>query len=235
EEMIKKHLNIRPEQPKTEAQEVQREALQTAPIAAETKIFPEQKTLPTQQIHTPQTDVMQEQKKEPQKVPETIPEAKLDEEIKKVEEEIEEELDKLEEKPKAKPSKPRARSLQKKTPEEVQETLGKELVLPEDDELFQRVDAFFKNNHIEITAIDVIRKESEIDFIIDLPTNLGAVKYFCKVKSKQKINDGDLSSAYIQGQIKKMPILFLTFGELTTKAKQLLSTEFKTMFVRKID
>ncbi|MBU0461329.1 MAG: hypothetical protein KJ574_01950, partial [Nanoarchaeota archaeon] len=41
EEMIKRLLNIQPEQPKPEVQEVQREALQAAPIAAETKILPE--------------------------------------------------------------------------------------------------------------------------------------------------------------------------------------------------
>ncbi|MBI5397830.1 hypothetical protein HZB03_00035, partial [Candidatus Woesearchaeota archaeon] len=48
-------------------------------------------------------------------------------------------------------------------------------------------------------------------------------------------NDGDLSSAYVQGQIKKLPVLFLTTGELSKKAEDLASREFKSMFIKRIE
>ena len=55
-----------------------------------------------------------------------------------------------------------------------------------------------------------------------------------KAKNKQKISDSDLSLLYVQAQMKKMPVLLLTTGELTKKAQDLLKTEFKTITVKKI-
>ena len=64
---------------------------------------------------------------------------------------------------------------------------------------------------------------------------MGSLSYFCKAKSKKKINDGDLSSFFIQAQMKKMPGLFLTVGELTKKAKDLLDKEFTTVKVKNLE
>jgi hypothetical protein len=91
------------------------------------------------------------------------------------------------------------------------------------------LERYFSKNNIEITEKNIIRKDSEIELVIKVPSNVGSLTYFCKAKGKKRITDGDLSSAFIQGQTKKLPILFLTKGALTKKAQEMLENEFKGM------
>jgi len=88
---------------------------------------------------------------------------------------------------------------------------------------------YFSKNNIEVIEKNIIRRGSEIEFTLQVPSSVGSLTYFCKAKSKKRINDGDLSSALIQGQIKKLPVLFLTKGVLTKKAQEMLKNEFKGM------
>ena len=82
---------------------------------------------------------------------------------------------------------------------------------------------------------EVIRKKSEIDFIIKVPSVVGTLDYYCKAKNKKRVSDGDLSAAFVQGQLKKLPVLMVITGELTKKAQELLNTEFKNgLVVKKI-
>ena len=67
-----------------------------------------------------------------------------------------------------------------------------------------------------------------------MPSAVGSLIYYCKARSKKRISDSDLSSAFVQGQLKKLPVLFLTKGELTKKAKEMLSKEFKSIKIKKI-
>jgi len=98
-----------------------------------------------------------------------------------------------------------------------------------------QVTDYFNKNKIEIIEKNELRKNSEIDFIIKVPSSVGDLTYFCKAKNKKKINDGDLSSTFIQSQSKKLPVLFMTTGELTKKAKEMLEKEFKGMQIKKIE
>ncbi len=128
------------------------------------------------------------------------------------------------------------RGSEKKQEEENKEQKNISL-LKEDtgDEFFNQVIKYFKENSINIVEHKVIRKKSEIDMTVRLPSVVGNLEYYCKAKNKKKVNDGDLSSAFVQGQMKKMPVLFLMTGDLTKKAKELLSTEFsKGLVVKKI-
>lgn len=106
---------------------------------------------------------------------------------------------------------------------------------PEDDEFFGKVRSFFDQSGIEIQEFENIRTGTEYDFIISLPSNVGALTYYCKAKSKSKLNEGDLSTTFVYGQMKKLPILLLTVGDLTKKAEELLESEFRNMFVKRID
>jgi hypothetical protein len=121
-----------------------------------------------------------------------------------------------------------------KRPVQQQLTVPEPVVFPEDDDFFRHVKSFFDKSDIEIQHFSLIRRGSEYDFIISLPSNVGSLNYYCKAKSKSKINEGDLSTAFVYGQMKKLPILFVTVGDLTKRAQELLSGEFKSMFVKKI-
>jgi len=114
----------------------------------------------------------------------------------------------------------------KETPKKIKKPVDKDLFLKE-------VNNFFNKNKINILDTDV-KKSSEIDFLIEVQTSIGNLKYFCKSKNKKKISDADLSSAVIQAQSKNLPLLFLTNGELTKKSQEMLNNEFKNITLKKI-
>lgn len=134
----------------------------------------------------------------------------------------------------------KAREEEKEIKEEKREEVQQELGIPpedlerEKDPFFRKIWSYCKSNDIQIIEFKVIRKKSDIEFTLAVPSRIGSQEYFCKAKKKKKVNDGDLSSAYVQGQAKKLPVIFITSGELTKKAKEMLSKDFKGMIVKKI-
>lgn len=146
----------------------------------------------------------------------------------------EKEKEKPKEKKERKEKEPKPAKEQPK--EEVQRALGKsaEELETEKDSFFKTVWYYFKSNDIQIIDYNIIRKKSEIEFTIAVPSRIGSQEYYCKAKSKAKVSDGDLSSTYVHGQSKKLPVIFLTTGELTKKAKDMLARDFKGMTVKRI-
>ncbi len=102
------------------------------------------------------------------------------------------------------------------------------------DEFHISLIEFFSKNNIEVVDENVVRKKKEIDFILKIPSPVGTLMYYCKAKSKKRSNDADLSTAYVQGQAKKLPVLYLTTGELSKKANEMLQEEFKNLTVKKV-
>ncbi|MBR9691717.1 hypothetical protein GOV06_02930, partial [Candidatus Woesearchaeota archaeon] len=102
-----------------------------------------------------------------------------------------------------------------------------------DDSFLDILIHYLGEKKIEIMTYEIIRKKAEIDLILKVPSVVGDLEYYCKAKNKKSVNDGDLSAAVVRGQLKKMPVLFLTTGDLTKKAKELLDTELKRGLVIK--
>ena len=115
-------------------------------------------------------------------------------------------------------------------PEEPKPILKQE---PQDDFLMS-VLGYFSTNNIKVLSKSIIKRNSEIDFDIELQSAVGVLKYYCKAKSKKRVNDGDLSSAYVQGHLRKLPVLFLSYGEPTKRAKEMLNKEFQNIVYKKI-
>ena len=115
---------------------------------------------------------------------------------------------------------------------DVQKRLVKEKPAKKEDIFLDLLTSYFGKNKIEVLEQKVVRKNSEIEFTVGVPSPVGMLSYYCKAKNKKYISDGDLSSAYLQGQAKKLPILFLTTGQLTKKAKEILNLELKGMSVK---
>jgi len=103
-----------------------------------------------------------------------------------------------------------------------------------DDKLHRKIKTFFKYKHITVQNLKIIRKGTEIDYQITVPSAVGRIEYFCKAKSKKRINDNDLASVFVKGQIRKMPAMFVITGELTKKALEMLETDFHGLKVVKI-
>ena len=105
---------------------------------------------------------------------------------------------------------------------------------PEDPFLSQ-IQQHFAEKNIQILESKIIRKNAEIDLILKIPSAVGNLEFYCKSKNKKNLSDADLSSAIVQGQLKKLPTLLLTTGELSKKAKELLNTELhKSITIKKI-
>ena len=98
----------------------------------------------------------------------------------------------------------------------------------------RHVSNFFAGNKISVVESIETKKSSELDFVVELRTSIGDIRYFCKYKSKNKINDSDLSSALVQAQSKNIPLLFLSNGTLSNKANEMLNKEFKGIIFKKI-
>jgi len=107
--------------------------------------------------------------------------------------------------------------------------------LKETDSFLKDISLYFDNKGISILNFDIVKKCSEINLTILLPTSLGNLKFYCKAKNKKRCNEGDLSTAFVQGELKKLPVLFLTSGDLTKKAKDILTKDFKNMLIARLE
>ncbi|MCL6500451.1 MAG: hypothetical protein K6T16_00235 [Candidatus Pacearchaeota archaeon] len=90
--------------------------------------------------------------------------------------------------------------------------------------------------HLKQLNLDV---ESRIDEdgvvgVVFASLPFGKAKMLVVASQKKRINEADLSLAYQQGLSKKMPVLFLTTGELTKKASEHLNSIGNYLFVKRI-
>lgn len=93
---------------------------------------------------------------------------------------------------------------------------------------------YFQEKGIKSLEKENIRKNSEYEFVVEMQTPLGKGMFLCKAKNKKKTNDSDLSEAYMKGQLKNLPVIYLTTGELTKKSEEKLNTDFKGLIIAKI-
>ncbi len=100
------------------------------------------------------------------------------------------------------------------------------------DNFANEIISFLKEKNISVRNIDIKRKNSEVDLHLLIPSAVGHIEYYCKAKNKKRVNDSDISSAYVQGQLKKLPAMFITTGDLTKKAKEVLSKEIKISILK---
>jgi len=101
------------------------------------------------------------------------------------------------------------------------------------EDFWDEVQNFFSTNKIKIIEQTVVKKKTDYDIVVELPSPVGTLQYYCKARGKKKIGDADISAAYVQGQLRKLPILFLTNGELTKKAQTVLS-QLKGIIVKQV-
>src|SRR3989338_4029175 len=63
----------------------------------------------------------------------------------------------------------------------------------ETSEFMNQINEYFKQNSIEVLESSVIKKSAEFDFILNIPSTVGKVKYYYKARKKIKIDEKDLS------------------------------------------
>lgn len=111
-------------------------------------------------------------------------------------------------------------SFQKKNPREKERLEVREKIKKaEVDDIFNSVDEYFNARKIEVVKGEMISKGKEYEFIVNIPSNVGKVKFFVKYRNKKNISEGDLSLALIKAAERKLPLLFLSNGGLNAKAR----------------
>lgn len=109
--------------------------------------------------------------------------------------------------------------LSKETPLQREQPPVKKPAKREAPDIFmQIVRNYIQNNHIQVIEEKMIKKNKELEIMAKVPSNLGPLDYVIIAKNKKKIADSDLSLAHNQGQLKKMPVIFITNGQLSKKA-----------------
>jgi hypothetical protein len=104
------------------------------------------------------------------------------------------------------------------------------LVIPLDDPFAQQVAQFFEQKKSTLIRFSVVKK-GEIDCVVDVPGAFGAVRYLCKAKNKKKYTEGELATVFVAGQLEKLPVLFLTTGELSQKLFDRIQLTYPNMKV----
>jgi len=156
---------------------------------------------------------------------------------KEAEEEIRKKLEPATEKESKPELKAEQHTQRQPEPKVEQKTLGPPIEQAKKQEptgdFWTRTQSFFSQNNITLHEQTVVKKKTEFDLLIEINSPVGKLTYYCKARSKKKITDADISAAYVQGQIKKLPVILLTDGELTKQAKNILS-QLKGITVKQV-
>ena len=101
------------------------------------------------------------------------------------------------------------------------------------DPFLKKVRSYFDQKHIEILSFEK-KKKADYDCIILLPSPIGNIRYFASIKGKKRLNEGDLSTVYVQAQINKLPALLLSSGIVPKKLESKLNKEFRDIMIKTI-
>tara|TARA_Y100000310_G_scaffold334548_1_gene414597 strand:+ start:668 stop:1648 length:981 start_codon:yes stop_codon:yes gene_type:complete len=127
--------------------------------------------------------------------------------------------------------------VEKKEPEEVPIIRPKAKPLPKkekqevlvEDSFVKEVVGFLTARNIRVVAVDVEKAKTDATLIVQVPTPVGNMKFYCRAKNKKRVSDLDLMAAYAEGNLKNLPVMFLTKGTLTKKAQDKLEQEFTSV------
>lgn len=87
-------------------------------------------------------------------------------------------------------------------------------------EFAKQITTYCREKNITIHELEEIRSNSELEGILEVPSAVGNITFFAKIKNKKTSNDGDLASAILKAQTKQLPALYITTGEITKKARE---------------
>jgi len=105
-----------------------------------------------------------------------------------------------------------------------------------EEEFMPTIMKYLAELNIDIDSHEIIRKNSEFNLTIRVPSVVGKLTYYCKAKNKKNCDEKDLSAAYMEAQMKKMPLLFLYSDKINKKAEELLdSGTFDNLIAKKIE
>lgn len=92
----------------------------------------------------------------------------------------------------------------------------------------------FNEKKIGIMEQKVLKPGKEFNFVIKVPSPLGQLNYLAIAKNKKKVSDSDISMAFSEGLNSKMPVMYISSGELSKKAEKYIESSMKGVVFKKI-
>jgi hypothetical protein len=103
------------------------------------------------------------------------------------------------------------------------------------DSFLPLVKEFLKKLDILVGNLEVVRKNSEFNLKVKVKSVVGETEYFCKARKKHRVDEKDVSAAYMEAQIQKLPLIFLYTNQITKKAEEMLKNDaFSNAIVKRI-
>jgi len=102
------------------------------------------------------------------------------------------------------------------------------------DKTIKLIEQELMKGNIRILDLETIKKSKDYNLTLIFHSPLGKLKYYCKFWNKKKINDKDIDSLFVIGQMKKLPIVLISTGDLTKKAQFKLDEEMQGIKFKKI-
>ena len=115
------------------------------------------------------------------------------------------------------------KEIKQKEPE-IKKKIKKETKIKQDFAMM--IKDYFDEKGIKIINENVIKKEKEFEYLIEIQSKVGNVRFFLSAKDKKKLSEADLSIAHNKSQLKKLPLMILSNGELTKQAKEYLNNNY---------
>src|SRR3989344_4347011 len=85
---------------------------------------------------------------------------------------------------------------------------------------------YLDKKKIEKLEEEITKKDKEFEIISIITSNMGTIRFLIVAKDKKKISDGDLSLAHNKAQLKKLPLIFLSNGDLMKSAKEYIEKNY---------
>lgn len=98
----------------------------------------------------------------------------------------------------------------------------------------EKVREYMKKNNVNMLEEKEI-KNNEAVLIVSVRSDIGQLQYLAVAKNKKSISDTDLILAHHEGQKENLPVLFLTEGKLSDKAKRYAESLKGQLIFRQID
>lgn len=98
---------------------------------------------------------------------------------------------------------------------------------------YNKIKKYLEKQGLDIVGEETIKKGKEFDFIINIQTGLGPLRYYIKSKDKKAINEADLSLTVSEAKHKNLPGILLSNGKLTKKAIEFMNTRVKNQILFK--
>lgn len=91
------------------------------------------------------------------------------------------------------------------------------------EDLNEKILNYFKDNNIKLIGSHIVRKNTEINYEVEISSNIGTLKYLAKFKNKKLINDKDLNNALNEGVNLGIPVILFSNGMLNKKGREFLA------------